>query len=334
MEVGDKVRLLSDKEEGVITNFLSNAQVEVEISDGFRIPVLRSEIVVIQEEEAQYFGKGKISLPPPSTSASRPRAAQAQKINLEQGVFLAFVHFNDQILDVYLLNCTDFEVLFAISEQTQSIQKGIAAHKIGKQKMQKIHRCDLTHFENWKPLITQLIFFKQDQMTFQPPVVRTLGFKKTTFFKSKKQAPLIFKDAYLFRIDESDKARQQAAPILPPIDSQKIREQMLEGEPKKTMPYKVNKPKAELDLHIEALVEKPEEMNPADILQYQLQRFEQNLENAIAAAMDKITFIHGVGNGKLRMEIHRILSKHPQVRFYEDAQKNRFGYGATVAYLK
>ena len=66
----------------------------------------------------------------------------------------------------------------------------------------------------------------------------------------------------------------------------------------------------------------------------QLKTFEQQLEKAIASGMDEITFIHGVGNGVLRTELHRRMSKHKNVKFYEDAQKEKFGYGATKVKIK
>jgi dsDNA-specific endonuclease/ATPase MutS2 len=50
--------------------------------------------------------------------------------------------------------------------------------------------------------------------------------------------------------------------------------------------------------------------------------------------MDEIVFIHGVGNGILRMEIHKRLGKHAYVQFFKDAMKEKFGYGATLVKLK
>jgi hypothetical protein len=55
MNIGDRVRLLRGREEGIIVGFGSNNLVEVEIEDGFRIPALRSEVVVVAAEEAQRF---------------------------------------------------------------------------------------------------------------------------------------------------------------------------------------------------------------------------------------------------------------------------------------
>ena len=55
---------------------------------------------------------------------------------------------------------------------------------------------------------------------------------------------------------------------------------------------------------------------------------------ALAANMHEIVFIHGTGNGVLRQEIHKLLSRNKLIRFYEDARKEKFGYGATLVRLK
>ena len=61
--------------------------------------------------------------------------------------------------------------------------------------------------------------------------------------------------------------------------------------------------------------------------------FEKELDSAIMNNCSEITFIHGVGSGKLKYEISKILSKHPHVKYYQDADKQKFGYGATKAFF-
>jgi hypothetical protein len=47
----------------------------------------------------------------------------------------------------------------------------------------------------------------------------------------------------------------------------------------------------------------------------------------------KIVFIHGVGNGKLKLEIRRSLDRdYPQLK-YQDASFQEYGYGATMVIL-
>ena len=55
---------------------------------------------------------------------------------------------------------------------------------------------------------------------------------------------------------------------------------------------------------------------------------------AIVHKLPSIIFIHGAGNGTLRYEIQKIITKHKQVKTYMDAHKERYGYGATEVVLK
>jgi dsDNA-specific endonuclease/ATPase MutS2 len=89
-----------------------------------------------------------------------------------------------------------------------------------------------------------------------------------------------------------------------------------------------------VDLHIEKLVNDFQNMKNAEILELQLKTFEKYLDQAIASGLNEITFIHGAGNGILKNAIHKKLSKMSEIQFYQDAQKEKFGYGATLVGLK
>jgi dsDNA-specific endonuclease/ATPase MutS2 len=66
------------------------------------------------------------------------------------------------------------------------------------------------------------------------------------------------------------------------------------------------------------------------MLRIQLEVFDQNLDKAIASGMHEITFIHGIGNGVLRKEIHKRLSQIQNIKYFQDTQKDNWGYGATL----
>ncbi|RUA33472.1 MAG: DNA mismatch repair protein MutS, partial [Bacteroidetes bacterium] len=69
-------------------------------------------------------------------------------------------------------------------------------------------------------------------------------------------------------------------------------------------------------------------------LKIQLAKFEEKLNEAFMAGLDEIIFIHGVGNGVLRNNIHKQLSQHQNIQFFKDAHKEKFGYGATLVKIK
>ena len=66
----------------------------------------------------------------------------------------------------------------------------------------------------------------------------------------------------------------------------------------------------------------------------QLAHFHKALDAAIVHQLPEITFIHGTGNGTLRNELHKALSKSNKVQTFMDARKEKFGYGATKVLLK
>ena len=57
LNIGDRVRLVHASEEGIITKIIDNKIVEVEIEDGFRIPVRMSEVAIVSQEEEARFGQ-------------------------------------------------------------------------------------------------------------------------------------------------------------------------------------------------------------------------------------------------------------------------------------
>lgn len=100
--------------------------------------------------------------------------------------------------------------------------------------------------------------------------------------------------------------------------------------PSTSKPHIKNNPayEAEIDLHIENLVDRHLGMSNGEIVQVQLRYFQQALDNAIVNRYRKLVVIHGVGNGRLKEEVRQILAGYGGVRFY-DASYAKYGFGAT-----
>ena len=94
----------------------------------------------------------------------------------------------------------------------------------------------------------------------------------------------------------------------------------------KTKTKEVYKPV--IDLHIHQLVEKTAHLTNFDMLNIQLDTAKYQLERAIANRIPKIVFIHGVGEGVLKMELETLLRRYDNVTFYE-ADFKTYGFGAT-----
>lgn len=307
--------------EGVIVKFLPGDVVEVEIEDGFKIPVLRAELVAIAKEEKVVFSERR---------TAKGNEPIMPSVAAESGFFMAFVPVNDRTLLLYLVNNTDIDILFTLGEAKEANYMGIAAGHLPKRSTQKVHETQIDKFEKWSPMLVQALFFRQGYTSLKEPLLRKITFSANTFFKSKRPAPLLGKDAYLFQIDQKIES----------VDPLKIKEAMTEKVAEKApeLPKKIQLPPkkrfVEIDLHIEQLTPHANKMNSAQMIELQINTFEKQLDKCILEAVEEVTFIHGVGNGVLRSEIQKRLSQHPHVAYYQDARKERFGYGATTAKLK
>jgi dsDNA-specific endonuclease/ATPase MutS2 len=93
-----------------------------------------------------------------------------------------------------------------------------------------------------------------------------------------------------------------------------------------------NAPKMEVDLHIHQLTKSTRGMNNFDMLNLQIETAKRQLEFAIRKRIQKVVFIHGVGEGVLKEELKYLFNKYDNVTFY-DAEYKKYGLGATEVYI-
>lgn len=90
-----------------------------------------------------------------------------------------------------------------------------------------------------------------------------------------------------------------------------------------------------IDLHADEILESTAGMTPGEIITAQLARFTIALDGAIKAGKaTKLVFIHGMGRGKLRYELEKILRRDYSKLRYQDASFEEYGYGAIVVFVK
>lgn len=336
MNIGDKVRMVRAKEQGVITQFLSGNQVEIEIEDGFRIPVMRSEVVVVSPMEAERLLKpvGNVT----------PQAPRGPIILSNQGIYMAFVAQNDRgdgprEFAVYLVNNTDWDMPYTLNEERGSVINGLQSGVLKPRSQAKLtDYYSFSTLDNWPTFLFQGIWFRAAKVSFRPPLVKRLKCRAQTFHASKKTVPVLNAPGHLFQLDADEKeATPNPATTKPTValSAEEIKNQMLKAKTDPTIPLSFERPSAVVDLHVEALLPNgPGSRQAGELLDLQLETFEKMIENAIATGMSEITFIHGVGSGTLRTELHRRLGRHAHVKYFEDAQKQKFGYGATKVVIK
>lgn len=116
------------------------------------------------------------------------------------------------------------------------------------------------------------------------------------------------------------------------IDHPLLKEKLVVNK-KKESNFKKEKKEVilEIDLHINQLIKSHKGMSNFEILTLQLETAKRNIEFAISKHISKIVFIHGVGEGVLKSELHYLLGRYP-TKFY-DASYKKYGLGATEVYI-
>ncbi|UII75243.1 Smr/MutS family protein [Flagellimonas sp. HMM57] len=97
-------------------------------------------------------------------------------------------------------------------------------------------------------------------------------------------------------------------------------------------PKERNLPKMEVDLHINQLVPSTKGLSNFDMLNLQLETAKRQLDFAIKKRIQKVVFIHGIGEGILKEELHYLFNRYDNLKFY-DADYQKYGLGATEVYI-
>jgi len=327
MNIGDKVRLVHGREEGIIYAFLPGNVIEVEIEDGFRIPVLRNELVTISPVESQRLNRTPAGQ---NIAPQRDRIEPRQKVFAEKGIYIAFVSVNDRAVTLHIINNSDWTLPFTAATQQENVHTGLAAGLLQPRTSQKLTELQMKDFESWPVFSFNLLHYRDGSYDAVQPFQKKIKCRAQSFYKSKGPAPVLNKDAFVFQLDEENVKKEE---LVSKTDiSEQLRTSLMGGAP--TAKIELEKPEGVVDLHIEKLMEDFSKISKEEILKKQLAAFETSLEQAIGNGMEEITFIHGAGSGVLRDELHRRLSKNQHVQYFKDAQKEKFGYGATLVKIK
>jgi Smr domain len=116
-----------------------------------------------------------------------------------------------------------------------------------------------------------------------------------------------------------------------------LNEAISEKETKKRVSVKKKpkerfQPTLKVDLHIHQLTNSYKRLENHEILNLQLDTAKRQLEFAIQKRIQRIVFIHGVGEGVLKIELEYLFKRYENLKFY-DADYQKYGLGATEVYL-
>ena len=339
--VGDRIRLLHQQGEGVVVRLIDEKTIEVAIDNDFSIPVLRTDVVLINAGEKKLLRQEGAK---PASQAATAAAARVPLATGAKGVFMGAVPGAGGLATFFLINNTGMQLVYTLQGASRSTkvareQKGLKHGVVESYGHQEIFRHNMQYLAEWPILHLNILFFGENTHIAPDPLLRVFDLKDRHFKRELQALPQMGKEGFLFQLDGTQGPAdvQRPQPVAVAVDGPSHAPGAAFGIPAGAPAaplISITRPSTVVDLHFEKLEPHADGWTPEAMLAVQLSAFEKALDQAVASNFEKITFIHGVGAGVLRERMHKALGRHKSVQTFKDAQKEKFGYGATEVLLK
>jgi len=305
MQIGDKVKFVNESLEGIITRLIDAKMIGVSIEDGFEIPVLKSEIMVVANGNAIENNNKK----------EAPKNNVMAGANVENEISVLFEQSSITWYRALLVNNTRHDILLSVSHKQGNRFKALFAGRVEKNTSYLFNTLNFEEMNQWGAYCFRIIFHEMESEVPRAPWYLEYTFKSKNFSQPKE---VNGKPVYLIplkpdKIEQFTLAKEQVK-----IESKAMTDQI-----------NITRPEEVIDIHIHQLVKHYSEISADEAISIQMNHFKNMFEKALALNYFKITFIHGVGTGVLKQKIWKEVSGHPAVKTFYEAKKEKFGYGAT-----
>ena len=335
MKIGDKVRFLNEIGGGIVTGFRGKDIVLVEDADGFDIPMPIRECVVIDTDDYNMTRPvpkatpKKVEEKPVRSSISHPVHEEKEMGHLSKpqvsafrqpemrggdvlNVFLAFVPEDIKAVsttpfEAYLVNDSNYYLYYTYlcaEGKAWEVRSNGVVEPNTKFLLEEFEKAELNDREH---VAVQFIAFKEGRsFAMKPAVSVELRIDTVKFYKlhTFQESEFFETPALIYDIVKDD------------------------------VPTKQVYVSAEIDLHIGELLDDTHGMSNSEILNYQLDKFREVLEQYKNKREQRIVFIHGKGDGVLRKALlDELKRKYPTFR-HQDASFQEYGFGATMITIK
>ena len=351
MKIGDKVRFLNSVGGGIVRGFQGKDQVLVEDEDGFEIPALIRECVVVgdgNEMQVRSANRPKIQAP---VEVPAPRKEEPEEVKVEEtpggdrlNVYLAFLPvdpkaFQQTGYEAYFVNDSNYYLSFNYmcrSNNSWTSRYNGLVEPNTKIFMEEFEKADLNELER---VCVQLIAFKKDKpYALKNAISVELRLDTVKFYKMHcfMENDYFDEDALLYPIVRDDVPERELL-----VSATELQEAMQrKAREDKRAPQSIVKKKKndsailEVDLHIGQLLDNTNGLSNGDMLNYQLDKFREVMERYASQKGQKIVFIHGKGNGVLRKAIEKELNTRYKQHYFQDASFREYGFGATMVTIR
>lgn len=344
-KIGDTVRFLNSTGGGRIVRIEGN-MAYVEDSDGFEVPSLLRECVVVME--AATIKDTPTTVPP--VIEKKVEEPVLPKVETPQGdtlnVVVAFEPTNLKSLsnsgfDAVLVNDSNYFLNFSCATRSREdtgwtlLRAGTVEPNI----VLTLGSFEASQLNKVDRLLLQFVAYKDDKVYgYKSPVSIDTAIDNTKFFKLHcfKKNPYFEQPVIAIDIVKDDRPASMLN-----IDPKQLQTAIREKHDNEQPPKKISKPTAnkkndiiEVDLHIESLLDNIKGLSRADMLNRQIDEFRRVMDANLRNHGQKIVFIHGKGEGVLRQALMKELNHRYKGHDVSDASFREYGYGATQVVIR
>lgn len=347
MEVGDKVRFLNTTGGGIVKGFQGKDIVIVD-DDGFDTPILIRECIVIKPaNEAQVRQSVKPQTQQTTAYQREPKTETAPVVETKEGeritACLAYLPLDIKTLsttgyECYLVNDSNFYLSYNYMSRSENGWINRATGTIEpntKIFLDEFSKADLNDLEK---VCVQFIPYKKNKpFSLKNPCSSEIRIDTVKFYKlhSFRENDYFDEDAIIYYLMKNDLTERElfvSAEVI--AEAMKEKNQLDRQQPQPLKKKDTSSSVLEVDLHIEELIDNTAGLDAKDILEYQIAKFREIMDENKNNKGQKIVFIHGKGEGVLKKGILSDLKTKYTSVSYQDASFKEYGFGATMITIK
>lgn len=374
MKIGDKVRFLSEVGGGVVTGFQEKDIVLVEDADGFDIPMPVRECVVIETDdynvptpaaraakkrlENQSAARTDAATTEASSSALgsgwkaehpvKPQVSVYRQPEVKGGdvlnVYLAFVPEDIKAVsttpfEAYLVNDSNYYMYYtylsAEGKSWTTRSHGLLEPNT-KFLLEEFEKSELNDREH---VAVQLVAFKDNRAFAMKPAVNVeIRIDTVQFYKlhTFRQTDFFETPALMYDVVKNDLPAKQVYVSAEDLQDALMKKKTVEhpSAPRTIVKRGGKNEIIEVDLHIGELLDDTHGMSNREMLNYQLDKFREVMEQYKNKREQRIVFIHGKGDGVLRKALLDEMKRKYSACKTQDASFQEYGFGATMVTIK
>ena len=353
LNIGDTVRFLNTTGGGKVKGFQNKQIAIIEDEYGFDVPVLISECVVVESAGNEKLGQAETTdieeVAKNKTPNADSIAANEETEETPEGekitTCIAFLPIDAKNMtttgyESYFVNDSNYYLYYNYMSRENNAWQSRSNGLIEPNTKIFLEEFDKSRLNEIEKICVQFIAFKhQKSFGFKNPFSVELRIDTVKFYKlhAFQENDYFDENALVYYITRNDIPERDMLVNAGDLENALREKERIDSNRRPRIQKIEKKDKNEMievDLHINQLLDSTAGMSNADILEYQLKKFNEVMTENLHHKNQKIVFIHGKGDGVLKNALLKEIKTKYKRCVAQDASFQEYGFGATMIIIK